>query len=97
MEELYLKFKTHFDEERGVKTPTNFKSFTSLTSIGSEIYDARNDDVHSSIEDTSSCATPIHKSFSSSPIDDVSIISGHTGNDASISYLAKVIGFLYSS
>ena len=95
MAELYLKFKSHFDEESGVKTPTNFKSFTSLTSINSENYDARNDDIHSSIEDTSSCETPIHKSFSSSPIDDVSFISGHTENQASVSYLTKVFRCLY--
>ena len=91
MTELYLKLKTHVDEESGVKTPTNFKTFTSLTSINSENFDAGNDDIHSSIEDTSCCETPVHRSFSSSPIDNVSFISNRTENQ--VSYLTKVFGF----
>ena len=90
--ELYLQFKTYFDEECGIKTPTNFKSFESLTSVGSGGYEnGRSEEIQPGMEDVGSCETPVYNSFISSPMnDEVSIFSNYTESQSTSSDVLKV-------
>ena len=88
--ELYIRLMDCLEEEDGVKTPTNFKSFESLTSAYSQGYDERDEDTHFNTEYAGYFETPNIKSFSPSPNDEVSLISTHTEGPPSSSELTKV-------
>ena len=75
---LYKKIRSLLDEDNGVCTPTNINPSVSLASITSDTYTAKNEEYEEAnnasliADDNSSSDTPVHKSFASSPTDDIS-------------------------
>ena len=90
--DLYQQIKTYLDEEGGITTPTNIKSFESLTSVSSnQQNDNRNGNSQSSLEDAEeSCQTPVHNSLTVSPNEEISFISTKSEHQSSLSNIIKV-------
>ena len=90
--DLYQQIKTYLDEEGGITTPTNIKSFESLTSVSSnQQNDHRNGNSQSSLEDAEeSCQTPVHNSLTVSPNEEISFISTKSEHHSSLSNIIKV-------
>ena len=90
--DLHQQTKSYLDEEGGVTTPTNIKSFESLTSVSSDHQNYnRNGDRRSSLEDVEeSCQTPVHNSLTVSPSEEISFISTKSEHQPSSSDIIKV-------
>ena len=90
--DLYQQIKTYLDEEGGITTPTNIKSFESLTSVSSnQQNDNRNGNSQSSLEELEdSCQTPVHNSLTVSPNEEISFISTKSEHHSSLSNIIKV-------
>ena len=88
--ELYTSLMEYLEEQDGVKTPTNIKSFESLTSAYSDGYDEKDEDTHYNTEYTAHFETSNIKSVPVSPNDEVSFISTYTQCPQSSSELTKV-------
>ena len=90
MAELYTGLMECLEEEDGVKTPTNFKSFEPLTNAYSDGYDERDEEAHYNTEYTGYYETPNIERFPLLPNDEVSSISTYTECPPSSSELTKV-------
>ena len=90
--DLYQQIKTYLDEEGGITTPTNIKSFESLTSVSSnQQNDNRNGNSPSSLEELEdSCQTPVHNSLTVSPNEEISFVSTKSEHQSSLSNIIKV-------
>ena len=75
--DLHQQFKTHLDEEGGITTPTNIKSFESLPTISPHQENERkNGDRRFSLEGSEeSCGTPVQNSLTVSPSEDMALTS----------------------
>ena len=74
--DLHLQFKRYVEEEGGITTPTNIKSFGSLTSVQSHQQNEKiNGSRRSSLEEVEgSCSTPVQNSVTLSPSEGISVL-----------------------
>ena len=80
----------YLEEENGVKTPTNFKSFESLTSAYTDGYDDRDENTHNNTEYAGYLEMANIKGFPPRANDEVSFISTYTECPSPSSELTKV-------
>ena len=91
--DLHLQFKRYVEEEGGITTPTNIKSFGSMTSIQSQQQNEKiNGSRRSSSEEVEgSCTTPVQNSLTLSPSEGISLLSNKLESSSNFTKVSHFI------